>query len=209
MGHLLAPSPLSPPSLLSPSLFELNRPNTGCGIWERPDLPAVMSRNLVARSLLRPSHVAYLSILPDSSSCIAEERSGGENVERDEDQRRPRRLEGGGEEFVGHVVFCPTWGRFSPSEERCTMLYRNSVVVLISSDLSPSLLLSPSGSVSCHLSKSEACIVFDLLSGGTFEPADTDAERLGRCRNLKAISQRQFRPSNCREVGKNERFVGR
>ena len=48
---------------------------------------------------------------------------------------------GGGEEFVGHDVFCPTWGRFSPSEERCTMLYRNSVVVLISSDLSLSLLL--------------------------------------------------------------------
>ena len=76
------------------------------------------------------------------------------------------------------------------------MLYRNSVVVLISSYLSPSLLLSPSGSFSCHLSKSEAGIGFDLLSGGTFEPADTDPERLGRCRNLKAISQRQFRPSN-------------
>ena len=105
-------------------------------------------------------------------------------------------MEGGVEEFVGHDVFCPTWGRFSPSEERCTMLYRNSVVVLISSYLSPSLLLSPSCSFSCHLSKSEAGIGFDLLSGGTFEPADTDPERLGRCRNLKAISQRQFRPSN-------------
>ena len=86
------------------------------------------------------------------------------------------------------------------------MLYRNSVVVLISFDLSKTLLLFPP--FSCHLSKSEACIGFDLLSGGTFEPADTaDAERLGRCRNLKAISQRQFRPSNSREVGKNERLA--
>lgn len=40
----------------------------------------------------------------------------------------------------------------------------------------------------------------------TFEPADTDPERLGRCRNLKAISQgpEQF---HSREVGKNKRLV--
>ena len=87
----LSALPLSPPSLLSPSPVRAEQTQYRVRNRETPDLPSVKSRNLVTRSY-RPSHVAYLSILPDSSSCIAEERSGGENVERDEDQRRPRRL---------------------------------------------------------------------------------------------------------------------
>ena len=78
--------------------------------------------------------------------------------------------------------------------------------------------LPSSSSFSCHLLKSGTCIVFvaviSALSVGellNWRPRNEPVAALagcgavGRCRNLKAISQRQFRPSNSRDVGKNER----